>query len=54
MLIAFNGKYLLDFLKATDEEFIKLNLNTPIDPCVITPISKDDYLYLILPVRINA
>ena len=53
MVIAFNGKYIQDFLKITGEDFIKLNLNTPIDPCVMTPVGKDDYTYLILPVRIN-
>ncbi len=53
MVIAFNGKYIQDFLKITSEDFIKLNLNTPIDPCVITPVGKEEYTYLILPVRIN-
>lgn len=53
MLIAFNGKYIQDFLKITGEDFIKLNLNTPIDPCVMTPVGKEEYTYLILPVRIN-
>ena len=52
--IAFNGKYLADYLKISGEEFINLNLNSPIDPCVITSVSNDGFLYLLLPVRINA
>ncbi len=52
--IAFNGKYLLDFLKIENSDFINLNLNTPIDPCVIKPVADEDFLYLVLPVRINA
>lgn len=52
--IAFNGKYVLDFLKIVDDEFIELNLNTAIDPCVITPLGKQETLYLVLPVRINS
>lgn len=52
--IAFNGKYLADYLKITNEEFIILNLNTPIDPCIITSIGSEGFLYLLLPVRINA
>ena len=52
MTIAFNSRYLLDCMKAVDDEFIKINLNTPVIPCVITPCDKEEYLYLILPVRI--
>ena len=54
MAIAFNGKYILDFLKITDNEFINLNLNSPIDPCVMTSVIDDGFLYLVLPVRINS
>jgi DNA polymerase-3 subunit beta len=51
--IAFNGKYVAEYLKIVDEEFVTLNLNTPIDPCVITPAHNDSFLYLVLPVRIS-
>jgi len=51
MTIAFNSRYLLDCMRVIDDEFIKINLNTPVNPCVITPCDKEDYLYLILPVR---
>ena len=54
MVIAFNGKYLSDFLKVIDEDFVTINLNTAIDPCVIKPVGEDEFLYLVLPVRINA
>ena len=54
MAIAFNSKYLMDYLKISTEDFINLNLNSPIDPCVITSVSNDGFLYLLLPVRINA
>ncbi len=52
--IAFNGKYLVEYLKIINEDFINLNLNTAIDPCIITSVSNDGFLYLVLPVRINA
>ncbi len=52
--IAFNGKYLLEYLKIINDDFININLNTPIDPCIITAVSNDGFLYLVLPVRINA
>ncbi len=51
--IAFNGKYLVEYLKIINEDFINLNLNTPIDPCIITAVSNDGFLYLVLPVRIQ-
>lgn len=54
MVIAFNGKYIMEYLKITDESFITLNLNTAIDPCILTGVGKEDFIYLVLPVRINA
>ena len=53
LTIAFNGKYILDFLKITDSETVKMNLNSPIDPCILQPSDDEDFLYLVLPVRIN-
>lgn len=54
MVIAFNGKYLIDYLKTIDEDFVNIKLNSPIDPCVLTSSISDDFIYLVLPVRINA
>lgn len=54
MSIAFNGKYLSEYLKIAGEDFINLNLNSAIDPCILTPVGSDSFIYLVLPVRINA
>lgn len=54
LFIAFNGKYILDYLKIIDDDFIKINLNSSIDPCIISSINSEEFLYLILPVRISA
>lgn len=51
--IAFNGKYIMDFLKICNTDFINLNLNSPIDPCVITSVVEERFLYLVLPLRIS-
>lgn len=51
--IAFNSKFIMDALKAIDDENVYLYFNSRIDPCIIKPYSGDDYLYLILPLRIN-
>ncbi len=49
--IAFNPRFILESLKASNDEFIKLCLNTSSNPCVIVPTEGDEFLYLILPVR---
>ena len=54
LTIAFNSKFLIDCLRVIDDEFINFNLNSSIAPCVIKPYSDDEYLYLILPVRMTA
>lgn len=51
--IGFNSHYLLDALKAVSDDEIMMKLNTSVTPCVIEPLEGDEYLYLILPVRIK-
>lgn len=52
--IAMNGKYVLDALKALDEEEIVLYMNTPIAPFVLKNKENKYGAYLILPVRTTA
>lgn len=52
IVIAFNSKYFTDCLRAVDDEFIKINFSNSILPCIINPSEGEDYLFLILPVRI--
>lgn len=51
--IGFNSKYLLDFLKVIEDEKITLNLIGKNNPCFINEDNKDDYIYMVLPVRIS-
>ncbi len=53
LVIGFNSKYLIDSLKAIDDENILMLFNTPISPCLIRPLEGNEYEYLVLPVRIN-
>ena len=53
LVIGFNSKYLIDSLKAIDDENIVMLFNTPISPCLITPVEGKEYEYLVLPVRIT-
>ena len=53
LIIGFNSKYMIDALKAIDDESITMNFNTSISPCLLKPISGEEYEYLVLPVRIT-
>lgn len=52
LTIAFNARYFSECLRTLSDEAIKINFNMPSSPCVITPNDGEEYLYLILPVRI--
>ncbi len=51
--IGFNSKYMIDVLKAIDDDEIIMNFNTGITPCLMQPVEGNSYEYLILPVRIT-
>lgn len=52
--IGFNPKYIIDALKVISDETIKISFNSSIGPCIITSVDHDNYLFLILPVRIRS
>lgn len=49
--IAFNAKYLLDVIRNIDSSEMTMRFNTNVSPCVICPVSGNQYTYLVLPVR---
>lgn len=51
--IAFNPKYLIEALKAIEDDKIFIQFMTSLSPCIIKGINNDDYKYLILPLKIN-
>ena len=51
--IGFNARYLIDALKNIDDEEIVMEMNSPITPCLITPIDGEKYTYIVLPVRLS-
>lgn len=51
--IGFNAKYIIEALKAIDDEEVAIELKTSLTPCLIKPIDGDKFEYLILPVRIS-
>lgn len=50
--IAFNSRYILEGIKIIESEKIKLNFMGSLNPCIIDSIDEEDYLYLVLPVRL--
>lgn len=52
--IGFNCRYLLDALKASESDKVKLQLNGGLSPMKILPIDGDAYTFLVLPVRLKS
>lgn len=52
--IAFNARYFLEALRAIDEAEIEIKLNQMNNPGIIEPVEGNEWLYLILPVRMTA
>lgn len=52
--IGFNVRYMADALRAVPSEEVTLELTNGLSPIVLTPVDdKDDFAYMILPVRIK-
>lgn len=52
--IGFNNRFLMDAVKAAPAQRVRLELNTPTSPCLLLPLEGDDFLYMVLPVRLRA
>lgn len=52
--IGFNNRYLLDALRAIDDEKVKICLKGSLNPMVFKPENGDKFTYLVLPVRLKA
>ena len=50
--IAFNARYITDVIRNVPDEDLCMKFNSSVSPCVVVPQNGDDYLYLILPVRV--
>ena len=50
----FNPKYFLDALKAIEEEEVYIEFGTNISPCLIKSIENNEYVYMILPIRLKS
>jgi len=53
LTIAFNYKFVLEFLKIVESDEIIIHLNTPLSATVLAPCSDEDYIYLVMPVQLR-
>ena len=51
MEIGFNNRYLLDALRYSKCEKLRLEINGPLSPVKVLPVEGEDFIYLVLPVR---
>jgi len=51
--VGYNCKFMLDALRAIDDEYVIIELNGNITPTVLRPVEGDEFLYIVLPVRIR-
>lgn len=49
--IAFNSKFFIDALKVIEDEEIYLEFTTNLSPGILKPVTSENYIYLVLPVR---
>ena len=53
MTVAFNPAYLIDGVEAIVGDEVALDTLDALKPAVLRPIESDDYLYLLMPVRVS-
>ena len=53
LAIAFNYKFILEFLKIVEAEEVKIQLNSSLSATVFAPCSDEDYIYLVMPVQLR-
>lgn len=51
--IAFSAKFVMDVLTHIDSEEVILNLKDPLSPAILKPADNENYLYLIMPMRLD-
>ena len=54
LTIGFNHKFLQDAIRACEGEEIIMEFNSANSPCLLKPVEGEEFLYLVLPVKLNA
>ncbi len=51
--MGFNSRFLLDALKNSETDEVRIELNGPLSPMKILPVTGENFLFLVLPVRLK-
>lgn len=51
--VGFNNKYMIDVLRVCDSDEVKIMLSGPVSPILVVPTVGDNFIFLILPVRLK-
>ncbi len=51
--VGFNNKFMLEALSACDCDEIKIKINSELTPIIIEPVDGEDFLFMVLPMRLN-
>jgi DNA polymerase-3 subunit beta len=51
--IAFNPQFLIEGIDSVDAEELTLHLSSPLRPGLLRPAGREDYSYLVMPIRLN-
>jgi DNA polymerase III subunit beta len=51
--IAFNPQFLIDGIESIDSEDVALQLTSPLRPGLLRPLGREDFSYLVMPIRLN-
>jgi DNA polymerase-3 subunit beta len=52
--MGFNNRYLMDALRAAECDEVKIILNGPLSPMKIFPLDGENFIFLVLPVRLKS
>lgn len=51
--MAFNPQFLIDGIESIDTEELELQLSSPLRPGLLRPLGREDFSYLVMPIRLN-
>ncbi len=52
--IAFNPQFLIEGLESIDGDELVMKLSSPLRPGLLEPVGREDFSYLVMPIRLNA
>jgi DNA polymerase III subunit beta len=53
MEIAFNPQFLIEGIESVDGDEITVHLSSPLRPGLLRPVGREDFAYLVMPIRLN-